>query len=42
MRFEGLDLNLLIALDAILEERSVMAASRRLPMRQGAARRATS
>ena len=30
MRFEGLDLNILIALDANFEERSVMAASRRL------------
>lgn len=36
MRFEGLDLNLLIALDAILEERSVMAASRRLHLSQPA------
>ncbi|OCK61583.1 LysR family transcriptional regulator [Bradyrhizobium sp. LMTR 3] len=36
MRFEGLDLNLLIALDAILEERSVMGASRRLHLSQPA------
>ena len=36
MRFEGLDLNLLVALDAILEERSVMAASRRLHLSQPA------
>ncbi len=36
MRFEGLDLNLLIALDAILEERSVLAASRRLHLSQPA------
>ena len=36
MRFEGLDLNLLIALDTILEERSVMAASRRLHLSQPA------
>ena len=36
MRFDGLDLNLLIALDAILEERSVMAASRRLHLSQPA------
>jgi len=36
MRFEGLDLNLLIALDAILEERSVTAASRRLHLSQPA------
>ncbi|QND72829.1 LysR family transcriptional regulator [Tardiphaga robiniae] len=36
MRFEGLDLNLLIALDAILDERSVMGASRRLHLSQPA------
>ena len=36
MRFEGLDLNLLVALDAILEERSVMGASRRLHLSQPA------
>src|SRR6185437_13340218 len=36
MRFEGLDLNLLIALDAILEERSVVGASRRLHLSQPA------
>lgn len=36
MRFEGLDLNLLIALDALLEERSVMGASQRLHLSQPA------
>lgn len=36
MRFEGLDLNLLVALDALLEERSVMGASRRLRLSQPA------
>ena len=36
MRFEGLDLNLLVALDAILEERSVIWASRRLHLSQPA------
>ncbi|KWV48530.1 hypothetical protein AS156_18875 [Bradyrhizobium macuxiense] len=36
MRFEGLDLNLLVALDAILEERSVKAASERLCLSQPA------
>ena len=36
MRFEGLDLNLLVALDAILEERSVIGASRRLHLSQPA------
>ena len=36
MRFEGLDLNLLVALDAILEERSVVRASRRLHLSQPA------
>lgn len=36
MRFEGLDLNLLVALDALLEECSVMGASRRLHLSQPA------
>jgi LysR family transcriptional regulator, nod-box dependent transcriptional activator len=36
MRFEGLDLNLLVALDALLEERSVVGASRRLHLSQPA------
>ncbi|MBR1175280.1 LysR family transcriptional regulator [Bradyrhizobium sp. KB893862 SZCCT0404] len=36
MRFEGLDLNLLVALNAILEERSVKAASERLCLSQPA------
>ncbi|WP_298269580.1 LysR family transcriptional regulator [uncultured Bradyrhizobium sp.] len=36
MRFEGLDLNLLVALDAILEEGSVMRASQRLHLSQPA------
>jgi len=36
MRFEGLDLNLLVALDAILEERSVMKAGKRLHLSQPA------
>lgn len=36
MRFEGLDLNLLTALDALLEERSVSAAAQRLSLSQSA------
>ena len=36
MRFKGLDLNLLVALDALLETRSVTAASRRLNLSQPA------
>ncbi|KWV49908.1 hypothetical protein AS156_15420 [Bradyrhizobium macuxiense] len=36
MRFEGLDLNLLVALDAILEEGSVVRASQRLHLSQPA------
>ncbi|TWB02416.1 LysR family transcriptional regulator [Bradyrhizobium stylosanthis] len=36
MRFEGLDLNLLVALDAILDERSVKGASQRLHLSQPA------
>ncbi len=37
MRFKGLDLNLLMALDVMLEERSVSAAARRLFLSQSAA-----
>ncbi|WP_428152172.1 LysR family transcriptional regulator [Brevundimonas sp.] len=37
MRFKGLDLNLLMALDVMLEERSVSAAGRRLFLSQSAA-----
>lgn len=36
MRFKGLDLNLLVALDVMLEERSVSAAARRLFLSQSA------
>jgi LysR family transcriptional regulator, nod-box dependent transcriptional activator len=36
MRFEGLDLNLLVALDAILEERSVVRAGQRVRLSQPA------
>src|SRR3546814_1445214 len=36
MRFEGLDLNLLVAFDALMEARSVTAASRRLNLSQSA------
>ena len=36
MRFEGLDLNLLVAFNALAEERSVTAAARRLNMSQSA------
>lgn len=36
MRFDGLDLNLLVALDALLSERSVTGASRRLKLSQPA------
>src|SRR5262245_58988126 len=36
MRFEGLDLNLLVALDALLEEGSVQGASQRLHLSQPA------
>ena len=36
MRFEGLDLNLLVAFDALMEERGVTAAARRLNLSQSA------
>src|SRR3546814_11823164 len=36
MRFEGLDLNLLVAFDALMEARSVTAASRRVNLSQSA------
>lgn len=36
MRFKGLDLNLLVCLDVLLDERSVSAAARRLHLSQPA------
>ena len=36
MRFKGLDLNLLVALDVLLETRSVSTAARRLNLSQPA------
>jgi DNA-binding transcriptional LysR family regulator len=36
MRFKGLDLNLIVTLDILLEERSVSAAARRLHLSQPA------